>query len=97
MITQDNWSDRWEDVQPGTEVSQDVYDQMFNVLPPILLCKSPYSGFQMGEANDHREDENGRWRARFLTFVTSGGRFFYAGIHFGGECPMDFELHKENN
>ena len=95
MITQENWPERWEDVPPGTEISQDIYDQMFNALPPILLRRSPYCGFQMGEPNDHREDENGKWRARFLTFVTSGGRFFYAGIHFGGECPMDLVLHKE--
>lgn len=96
IITMNNWPERWEDVEPGSEVSEEVYDEMLNVLPPISIRaghSSYHAGFQMGEPQDHREDANGKWRARFLTFISARGRFYYAGIHFGGEC--DFELYKE--
>lgn len=86
MITHDNWPERWEDTPAGTEVSEEVYQDMFNAMPPIYLRRSPYCGFQMGEPHDHREDANGKWRARFLTFVSIGKKFFYAGINFGSEC-----------
>lgn len=86
MITCDNWPEHWEDLPAGTEISEEIYDEMLNVMPPVGLRNSPYCGFQMGEAHDHREDANGKWRARFLTFVNIGKRFYYAGIYFGGEC-----------
>ena len=92
MITHDNWPDRWEDVPPGTEISEEIYHDMLNCLPPVYLRKSHYCGFQMGEPHNHAEDANGKWRAQFLTFVTSCGRYFYAGIHFGGECPIVLDL-----
>lgn len=86
MISLDNFPESWECLPAGTEISKEIYDQMLNVLPPISLRKSPYCGFQMGEPYDQREDANGKWRARFLTFVNIGKRFYYAGINFGGEC-----------
>ena len=92
MITHDNWPERWENLPAGTEISEEIYDQMFNALPPISLRKSLYCGFQMGEPHNHAEDENGKWRAQFLTFVSVSGRYFYAGIHFGGECPLKLNL-----
>ena len=92
MITHDNWPERWEDVVPGTEVSEEVYEGMFNCMPPIYLRRSRYCGFQMGEPHNHAEDENGKWRAQFLTFVSVSGRYFYAGIHFGSECPLELNL-----
>jgi len=46
----------------------------------------------MGEPHNHAEAANGKWRAHFLTFVTSCGRYFYAGIHFGGECQLVLDL-----
>ena len=55
MITCDNWPDNWKNVPAGTEISEEVFDQMLNVMPPIYLRKLPYYGFQMGEPHDHRE------------------------------------------
>ena len=92
MITHDNWPERWEDVAPGTEVSEQVCEDMINCMPPIYLRKSRHCGFQMGEPHSHAEDQNGKWRAQFLTFVSVSGRYFYAGIHFGGECPLEQNL-----
>jgi hypothetical protein len=85
-ITHDNWPERWADVPAFTEVSKEVYNDMLDALPPVYLRHSPYCGFQMGEPQDHAEDETGKWRARFLTFVHVGRRYYYAGINFGGEC-----------
>ena len=76
---------------PSTEISEELYNDMLNVMPPIYLRKSPYCGFQVGEPYCHREDAKGRWRAKFMTFVHIGERFFYAGIHFGGECEWRLE------
>lgn len=86
MITHDNWPERWEDTPAGTEISEEVYWDMLNALPPVYLRKSPYCGFQLGEPHDHKQDANGKWRAQFLTFVKIDGRYYYAGINFGGEC-----------
>ena len=80
--------DGWSKVPVGTEISKDLYDGMLNVLPPISLYAkySPYSGFQVGEAYTHEQDEQGRWRSMHMTFVTVGGRYYYAGINFCGRC-----------
>ena len=61
MITHDNWPERWEDVAPGTEVSEQVCEDMINCMPPIYLRKSRHCGFQMGEPHSHAEDQNGKW------------------------------------
>ena len=83
--------DGWSAIEEGTEISEELYNDMLNVMPPIYLKKSPYCGFQVGEPYCHREDAKGRWRAQFMTFVRIGARFFYAGIHFGGECEWRLE------
>lgn len=49
MITHDNWPERWEDLPAGTEISGEIYDQMFNALPPISLRKSPTIPFNDSE------------------------------------------------
>ncbi len=85
-ITHDNWPKNWRNVTPFTEVSEEIYNEMFDALPPIFLRRSPYRGFQMGEPQDHAPDENGRFRAQYLTFVNIGSRYYYAGVNFGGEC-----------
>lgn len=85
-ITRENWPECWRDVAPFTEVSEEIYNDMLDALPPIYLRRSPYCGFQMGEPQDHAQDENGNWRARYLTFVQASRRYYYAGLNFGGEC-----------
>lgn len=76
----------WSDVTPGTEITEELYEGMYNVLPPIDLRMSPYCGFQVSEPYTHEQDEKGRYRAMYMTFVTVGGRYYYAGINFGGRC-----------
>lgn len=95
-ITHENWPKSWRDVEPFTEVSEEVYEDMLDALPPIYLYSSPYCGFQMGEPHCTAADEHGRWRNQYLTFVHVGNRFYYAGINFGGECKHRMtEQHEE--
>ncbi|MDL2206546.1 hypothetical protein LJC33_06540 [Eubacteriales bacterium OttesenSCG-928-N13] len=97
MITCDNYPERWEDVPAGTEISETIYNDMLNVMPPISIRGGIgfYAGFQMGEAYDHQCDETGKFRARYMTFVNIGDRYFYAGICFGGRCDWRYTIKEE--
>ena len=86
MITMDTMPDTWGDVPVGSEISEELYYDMLNLLPPIYLRKSPYPGFQCSEPYTHAEDDCGHWRSKHMTFVRVGDRFYYAGIQFAGEC-----------
>lgn len=96
-ITHDNWPEKWREVPPFTEVSEEVYNDMFDALPPIFLRGALYRGYQMGEPQCHAEDEKGRWRPQFLTFVRIADRYYYAGINFGGECKRQMDAEHERN
>lgn len=85
-ITRDTMPNTWGEVPVGSEISDELYYDMLNMLPPIYLRKSPYPGFQCSEPYSHAEDANGKWRSKHMTFVTIGGRRFYAGIQFAGDC-----------
>ena len=86
MFTRETMPDTWEEVPVGSEISEELYEDMLNLLPPIYLRKSPYPGFQSSEPYTHAEEANGKWRSKHMTFVRIGGRFYYAGIQFAGEC-----------
>ena len=77
--------------QPGQEISQEIYDEMFNVMPPLRLPREKaaevleslrlpvHAGFMMGEP--HSSDKDG---ALYLAFGKNnygkGDRFFYLGL-----------------
>ena len=86
MFTRENLPDTWGKVPVGSEISEELYWDMLNMLPPISLRKSPYCGFQSSEPYTHAEDANGKWRSKHMTFVNIGEKFYYAGIQFAGEC-----------
>lgn len=85
MIKYGKYYDGWGNVSEGTEISEETYDRLLNVMPPISLSKSPYCGFQICEPYDYDFD-NGNLRALYLTFVNINDKYYYAGINFGGEC-----------
>lgn len=99
MITWDNFPESWKDVPAGTEISETIYKDMLNVMPPISIRGGNgfYAGFQMGEPHDHRTDSNGRFRARYLTFVSADGHYYYAGLNFGGECTCSISNAQSRN
>ena len=72
----------------GQEVSEEVYNNFLNLMPPISLKGGQgwVAGFQVGEPYCHRMDSrSGKWKAMFATFTASGDRYFYHGINFAGE------------
>lgn len=74
--------------QRGQEITEDVYYDFLNVMPPISLRggQGVTAGFQMGEPYCHRVDTRvGRSRPMFMTFTRSEGRYFYHGINFPAE------------
>ena len=84
MITKENWPENWSKVPAWTEVSEEVYENFFNVLPPIWKCGSAY--FQVSEPECHVEDGN-RIRSKHMTFTKADGRCWYLGIQFIGVLP----------
>lgn len=87
MLTFDLWmaTERcFTDIaMPGEEVDTQIIDYFVNVVPPASL----QAGYvQMGEAQSFREDENGNWRATYLTFSQNErGWWIYNGPCFKGE------------
>lgn len=72
----------------GQEITEETYYDFLDIMPPISLKGGQgwAAGFQMGEPYCHRTDtRTGKWRAMFMTFTSSGGRYFYQGINFAGE------------
>lgn len=86
MITKDTWPESWASVPAGTEVSEEVYDHFFNVLP-LAAWRGGY--FQSSEPYSHEPDSNGRFRAKYLTFTKRDGKYLYLGIQFYGEYPKE--------
>lgn len=87
MITKADWKGSFTDcAKRGDEISEEIYYEMLNVMPPISLKggQNVDCGFQVGEPDDHREDENGNWRARYMTFAKKDGKCYYYGINFAG-------------
>lgn len=93
MYTLENWrKDGSFKAMPGQEISEELYEEMFNVLPPLSLprnvaenalneLKIPvHAGFMMSEPHD--TDPEGR--TLFLAFGKNnyghGDHYFYLGL-----------------
>ena len=83
MITRESWPEDWSKVDPWTEISEEVYNHFLNVLPPVGL-HGAY--FQCSEPHDHQLVGK-ILKARYLTFVRIGLKYYYIGIQFVGEIP----------
>lgn len=68
--------------KPGDEVDEETYNHFLDILPPVTM-KHGY--FQVGEPYSHREDDEGRWRATWATFIQEGDKYYYLGHCFAGE------------
>lgn len=84
--------------QRGQEITEEVYYDFLNVMPPISLKggQGVTAGFQMGEPYCHREDtRTGAWRPMHMTFTKVDGRYFYQGINFPGEVDSREHIARE--
>lgn len=91
MFTREQWTDDFHKCcQPGEEISKDLYEHFLNILPPISL-KSDASmcGFQVSEPHDHVKGKDGRYHARYATFGTKDGKYYYLGIFRAGRTSDD--------
>ena len=89
IYTREDWSkDRIFSAVPGQEVTKDVYDEMFNCMPPRRLSAEAqekacaeglcvFSGFMMGEP--HSCDRHGELYLAF-GISTGTGKHYYIGI-----------------
>jgi hypothetical protein len=59
----------------GEEISEEIYNQLLNSMPPAMNTKSI---FQMGEAWDHVKINN-RIYPRYYTFIKKASKWVYIG------------------
>lgn len=63
----------------GQEITEEIYNQMFNVLPPQRLKEVAFgcvAGFRTTEPYTH--DENGK--ALYMAFGKNHGKYYYLGL-----------------
>lgn len=89
LVTMEDWAkagDFSKCAKPGDLVTDEIADEMLNVLPPAFYTASM---IQMGEPYEHRFDpETGRWRALYLTlarFEADNGAWTFCGYCFRGK------------
>lgn len=78
--TKEDWHrDRNFNAQPGQEVDEEIYDEMFDVMPPARMPMreetAGYVGFCVGEPASTDEDGN----LTFSTFGKREGKYYYLG------------------
>lgn len=82
VYTSDDWTRHKNfGAVPGQEVTEDIYEYMFDVMPIAHLprcgvTREYNSGFLSLEAADH-DPQTGR--ARYMAFGKRGGKFYYIG------------------
>lgn len=72
--------DRSFSAKPGQEVTEEIYHNMLDCMPPLSLPRIPetqgyIAGFLMGEPDHHDE----RGRACYAAFGRTGGKCFFLG------------------
>ncbi len=66
----------------GQEVEEYIYEEMFDVLPPLRLPKeSGYlAGFRVGEPHSHEQSKKtGEWLAHYAAFGKKDGKCYFLG------------------
>lgn len=87
IYTMDQWTaDRAFSAQPGQEIEETVYSEMFNCMPPLQLSREAikntdimiHYGFMMGEP--HSCDRDGQLFLAFgMTDYGKGKHYYYLG------------------
>lgn len=95
IYTMDQWSnDGTFSAEVGQEVSEEVYFQMFNAMPPLRLPRECgyLSGFLMGEPYTHEQSETtGEFLGHYAAFGKRGGKHYFLGRlnKYGEMCSTD--------
>lgn len=72
--------DQYVDV--GDEVDEAIVDNFLEMLPPALYNSHL---MQMGEPNEHLPDDDGKYKATYMTFERIADKWYYRGYCFLGE------------
>ena len=97
LYTMEQWkADRTFKAEPGQEITEDIYEEMLNCMPPRTLprekarqalqdYKIPVNaGFLMGEP--HSSDQRGQY---YLAFGNNGKHYYYLGLSLSGAGGRD--------
>lgn len=88
LYTMEQWkADRTFKAEPGQEITEDIYEEMLNCMPPRTLprekarqalqdYKIPVNaGFLIGEP--HSSDQRGQY---YMAFGNNGKHYYYLGL-----------------
>lgn len=86
MFTREQWKGDFHNCcKPGEEISEELYNYFLDILPPISLRSgASMCGFRVSEPHDHVLRKDGLYHARYATFGTSNGKYYYLGIFTKG-------------
>lgn len=78
--TSADWmNDRSFNAKPGQAITEDIYNEMLNALPPLPLPhdlkRAGFKGFCMGEPHSHTAAG-----PQYMAFVRRGLRYYYYGL-----------------
>lgn len=83
IYTREQWEkDRSFSAAVGQEVEEEIYWEMYNVMPPLRLPKESgfVAGFRVGEPYTHdRSEKTGEWVAYYAAFGMKGGKYYFLG------------------
>lgn len=83
LYTMEQWeADRTFSASPGQEVTEEIYNEMMNCIPPLRIPRSYaldrgfFAGFLMGEPHESGKDG----KALYLAFGNRGNKYYYLGL-----------------
>ena len=83
VYTREQWTkDRSFSAKVGQEVEECIYEEMYNVLPPLRLpagcgCSC---GFRVSEPHSHEKSKKtGEWLAHYAAFGKRDGKYYFLG------------------
>lgn len=72
--------------QEGQQISEEIYNHFFNLLPPIYISCFTYGNysdiFLCSEPIRHAPDSKGIFRAKYHAFGKKDGKCYYIGERF---------------
>ena len=97
IYTQEQWhNDRSFAAKAGQEVEENIYWQMYDVLPPLGLPQNEQGftkGFRVGEPHCHQKSKKtGKFLAYYAAFGRKDGKYYFIGhMNKYGELSQEKE------
>ena len=97
IYTREQWEkDRNFSAKVGQEVEEEIYWEMFELMPPLRLPRECgyLSGFRMGEPYIHEQSKKtGEFLGHYAAFGKKDGKYYFLGHlnKYGEKCSKDEE------